>query len=96
MTRSRRLALIGFLGHAPGLWLVAGHRLDGATARLNVAAALATLAAMAGGYALHRGLGLFIAWVVGHFIWSTVLAVRLGRADCSSAAAAEPSPPRGD
>ncbi|MBS2028863.1 MAG: hypothetical protein JST54_13255 [Deltaproteobacteria bacterium] len=76
MTR-QRLAIVGFLGHAPGLWLIARFKLDPVTARLNVAAALATVAAIVGAGFHAGGWAAFLAWVGGHFAWSGVLAYRL-------------------
>jgi hypothetical protein len=66
------LALVGFLFHAPGLKLLARARLSPHAVKLNVAAAALTLAAMA--YAWLSGRSVFLAWLIGHFAWSTVLA----------------------
>ncbi len=84
MTR-RRLAVIGFGGHVPGLWLFARHSPCSAVARLNLMALLVTAVAMwhAGRRAGRRGV--FVAWLSGHFAWSTFLATRLlrGRPDAN-------------
>jgi len=76
MTRGR-LALVGFLGHAPGLWIFARHKLDPVTARLNVAAALATVVAVVVALVCEGGFAAFLAWLGGHFAWSAVLTWRL-------------------
>jgi hypothetical protein len=73
-----QLALIAALGHAPGLRL-AGARLNRATRRLNVLAALATLLAMAGAAAMVAPwwAGALAAWAAGHGTWSVVLSGRV-------------------
>lgn len=74
----RRLALLAFCGHAPGIWLVSGARLTPALARVNLVALALTLAAMAGAAAIaDEGEGLralALAWLVGHFLWSAAFA----------------------
>lgn len=74
----RRLAVIGFMGHAPGLKLLGQCRFSPALTRRNLWALGATLAAMAIAYAsAPQGGGwlwLAVAWLVGHFAWSAALA----------------------
>ena len=77
MDARRRLALIGFVGHAPGLWLFARHELGPVTRRWNKVAGGLTLLAMAAGAAAHGWVGLGATWLVGHFAWSLVLALQL-------------------
>jgi hypothetical protein len=72
------LAVVGFMGHTPGLKLFARCRFTSRLVRVNIAAALLTLAAMAGAYVLadegERGWSVLWAWLVGHFLWSGILA----------------------
>jgi hypothetical protein len=82
-----RLAMVAFLAHAPGLYLLARRTLEPTWMRMNVAAVGATLVAMAiAGVALRdRGLagaGIAGTWIVGHTAWSAYLAwgVLRGRA----------------
>jgi hypothetical protein len=76
---SRRvLAAIAFLGHVPGLVLIARCRFTRALVRVNVVAAGLTLVAMAIAWSVaaegERGWATLIAWLVGHFAWSTIFA----------------------
>jgi hypothetical protein len=76
------LPLVAFAGHAPGLWL-ARHRLTPVTKRQNVIALGATLVAMAASWVLaseaSRGRWVLVVWLVGHFAWSTWLALGVHR-----------------
>ncbi len=71
------LAVLGFLGHAPGLKIVAGARFNTRFVRVNLVAVGLTLAAMAvAGFVAPADLGgwwVFVVWVVLHFVWSTIL-----------------------
>jgi len=71
------LVVVGFLGHAPGLWLFLGARLDRFASRWNVAVLAATLVAMgvAAATAERPGLSTFVAWLVGHFVWSALISI---------------------
>lgn len=78
-------ALVGFIGHAPGLKLLVPCTFSSRLVGANVIAVVATVAAMLiAWFVAPEGSGwwwLFIAWVVGHFCWSSVLAtwILLGR-----------------
>ena len=58
--------------------LVAGCRFTPALVRVNVAAAALTLVAMAVAWTMAaagaRGWSTLVAWLVGHFLWSTIFA----------------------
>jgi hypothetical protein len=73
----RRLALLGFLGHAPGLRLLGRVRFRPRFVRTNLVAVGLTLAAMvAAGIAAPVGAGgrwVFVTWLVLHFVWSTIV-----------------------
>jgi len=86
-----RLALVAFLGHAPGLWLFAGYRLTTPFHRYNVAALMMT-AAVSAALAAFSLRGALIAWMVGHFAWSTLLAWGVARGVAGEMSTA--SPPR--
>ena len=82
-----RLAMIAFLAHAPGLYLFAGRTLEPGWLRLNLIAVAATIAAMViGALALRdqglAGMGVAVAFMLGHSAWSLTLAraVLAGRA----------------
>ncbi|MCA9706657.1 MAG: hypothetical protein KDK70_12460 [Myxococcales bacterium] len=72
------LAAVAFAGHTPGLWLLARCRFTPALVRVNVAAALLTVLAMvAAGVTAEPGRGAWavvVAWLWGHFAWSTIFA----------------------
>jgi len=69
------VACIGFLGHAPGIKLLTTVRFSTAFIRINTVAIGLTLAAMGlTYYATASGLQLAVAWLIGHFIWSAILA----------------------
>ncbi len=72
------LALIAFVGHAPGLWWFARRRLGPRALRVNLVAVALTLLAMAVAHGFPGGDGpwgrVLVAWLVGHFSWSCVLA----------------------
>lgn len=74
-----RLALLAFAGHAPGLWLVARHRLDRDTAKLNGLAVALTVAAVVVAGAARGGRAAFVTWLAGHLVWGAVLALRVRR-----------------
>jgi hypothetical protein len=84
------LAVVGFVGHTPGLKLLARCRFTTRLVRINIAAVLLTLVAMVGAYGLaddgERGWSLLVAWLVGHFLWSGILAtwILLGGAIASA------------
>lgn len=74
-----RLAMIAFLAHAPGLYVLGRRPMSPAYRRWNVIALAATALAMAAaGLALHErgqaGVGIAVAWLLGHTAWSVVLA----------------------
>lgn len=81
----RALAAVAFAGHVPGLSIAArwrwvpAHRLTPALVRVNVVAVVLTLAAMAAAGLLardgERGWAVLVAWLVGHFAWSTIFAL---------------------
>lgn len=81
---SRRwLAVIAFLGHVPGLKLFARCRFTPSLVRVNVVAVVLTLLAMAAAW-LAAGDGqragwTLVAWLVGHFLWSTIFAAWIVR-----------------
>ncbi|MCA9693609.1 MAG: hypothetical protein KC636_28700 [Myxococcales bacterium] len=79
----RRLALLAFLFHGPGLRLLAGYRFSRPLFRANVVALALTLAAMAVALLAappgSRGLPVLIAWAIGHFAWSVILASVVSR-----------------
>jgi hypothetical protein len=85
------LAIVGFVGHTPGLKLFVRCRFTPRLVRVNVIAVVLTLAAMAGAFALadpgERAWSVALAWLVGHFIWSGILAlwILLGGAIASAA-----------
>ena len=62
------------LFHAPGLRLFAKRRLTPLAFKLNLVAAGATLLVMAVGFVERGALGAFVAWAVGHTLWSITLA----------------------
>lgn len=72
-----QLAALGFLGHAPGLKLVARVRFCRRFVRVNLIAVGLTLAAMAVAGLLApsdaAGRWVFVVWLVLHFTWSTIL-----------------------
>ncbi|MGB1015280.1 MAG: hypothetical protein ACPG4T_14185 [Nannocystaceae bacterium] len=74
--RSRLVvACIGFLGHAPGIKLLTTVRFSTAFIRINTVAIALTLIAMGlTYYTTTSGQQLAVAWVIGHFIWSAILA----------------------
>lgn len=77
MTRRRLwIALVAFAGHVPGLLIMTRVRLTSRLKRVNAVAIGLTLAAMAGAFAAaptgERGWWLLYAWLVGHFLWSTI------------------------
>ncbi len=74
------LAVVAFIGHVFGLWLV-GHRLGPATTRANRWALAATVLAMAAGEMLLGARGFLVGWIVGHFAWSSYLARAVLRGD---------------
>lgn len=73
-----QLALVGFLGHAPGLRLVARARFAPGFAPRNLVALALTLAAMVvAGVGAPPGSAaawVLVAWLIGHFAWSLILA----------------------
>ncbi|MEZ4449512.1 MAG: hypothetical protein R3B09_08530 [Nannocystaceae bacterium] len=73
-----RLALVAFCGHAPGIWILTGARLTPALARVNLVALGLTLAAMAAAGLVSapdgRLFAVLYAWLIGHFVWSTIFA----------------------
>ena len=70
------LAAIAFAGHTPGLKIMAGSRFTPLLVRVNVVAAVLTVAAMvAAGVLAAPGEGpwaVLVAWLIGHFAWSVV------------------------
>lgn len=79
LVRSRpRVAAIAFLGHVPGLKLLTDCRLTPALVRVNVVAVVLTLVAMGVAWSVaaegERGWATLVAWLVGHFLWSTIFA----------------------
>ncbi len=72
------LAAIAFFGHVPGLKVIARCRFTPALVRVNVVAVGLTLVAMAVAWSVaaegERGWATFVAWLVGHFAWSTIFA----------------------
>lgn len=72
------LAAIAFLGHVPGLRILTGCRFTVALVRVNVVAVVLTLVAMGVAWGVaaegERGWSTFVAWLVGHFVWSTIFA----------------------
>ncbi len=87
----RRLALLAFVGHAPGLKLWGRCRFSPWLTLLNVIAAAATVLAMVlAGVLAPPGSGLrwvFVTWVVGHFGWSITLSTLI-----ATTAAVHPRP----
>ncbi|MCA9659443.1 MAG: hypothetical protein KC486_13940 [Myxococcales bacterium] len=73
----RRLALLGFLGHAPGLRLLGRVRFRPRFVRTNLVAVGLTLAAMVvAGIAAPAGAGgrfVLLTWLVLHFAWSAIV-----------------------
>ena len=69
--------LVALLFHAPGLRLFYGHRLSPRDFRANLAAVASTVMAMAGAYALYRGIGAACAFAAGHLLWGLYLAARV-------------------
>jgi hypothetical protein len=74
---------VAFLFHRPGLRLFAPQPISTRVRRANVAAALATLAAIAVAVALapigHRQMAGFLTWFAGHVGWGAYLAINLHR-----------------
>jgi hypothetical protein len=75
----RLLAAIAFMGHVPGLKMTSRCRFSQRLIVVNVIAVVLTLVAMATAFATaadgHRLWPLFIAWLIGHFVWSTIFAI---------------------
>jgi hypothetical protein len=72
-------ALAAALFHAPGMRLLTGHRLTPLALKLNVVALAATAVAMVL-CGLERGpLGVALAWLAGHTLWSLTLATLVHR-----------------
>jgi hypothetical protein len=74
-----RLAMIAFLAHAPGLYVLGRRPMSEPYKRWNLVALAATTGAMVGaGLALHErglaGVGVAVAWLIGHTAWSVALA----------------------
>ncbi len=70
------LAILGFLGHAPLLKSIVKTRFSPRFVSINLLAVALTLIAMALAYAKYSsGLAILVAWLVGHFAWSTILAI---------------------
>ncbi len=71
------MAALGFLGHAPGLKIVARVRFNRRFVRVNLVAVGLTLAAMVvAGLVAPAGLGgwwVFVVWLGLHFVWSALL-----------------------
>lgn len=69
---------MAFIGHVPGLKLTSSCRFTSNLVRVNIVAVALTLAAMATAFAVandgNRLWSLFLAWLIGHFIWSTIFA----------------------
>jgi hypothetical protein len=85
--RLRRLALLGFVAHYPGVRVIGGRRLRPEWARRNLALLGATLVAMGaagmvGARSGHAVTGVVATWAIGHFAWSGWLAwgIATGRA----------------
>jgi hypothetical protein len=70
----RRLALLAFTLHAPGLRVLGGRALPRPIVLLNLLAIAATLVAMALAWRADWPTGVVVAWFVGHFEWSLCLA----------------------
>lgn len=71
--------LVALLGHLPGLWLLYRFRAGPALLRLNAAAVLLTLAAMALAGWLSADAPfepVLWTWAAGHLVWGAVLATR--------------------
>ncbi|MEZ4385139.1 MAG: hypothetical protein R3A79_27665 [Nannocystaceae bacterium] len=73
----RRLALLGFVGHAPALRLVGGVRFTPRFVRTNLIAVGLTLAAMASAGLLAPdgagGRAVLVTWLALHFVWSAIV-----------------------
>jgi hypothetical protein len=74
-----RLAMVAFLAHGPGLYLLAKRPMSSAWLRWNVLALTATATAMvvSAFLLLDRGLagmGIAVSWMIGHFVWGVLLA----------------------
>ncbi len=68
-------AVIGFLGHAPGLKLFARVRFTAKFVRVNTVAVALTLLAMALTYGSYGTMwAVALTWTIGHFAWSTTVA----------------------
>lgn len=80
-TSRRTLAAVAFLFHAPGLSVLTGYRVALGVLAFNALAILLTAIGMLA-VAVHSSVaedaiswrGVFIAWLIGHFAWSLVLA----------------------
>jgi len=71
----RAVACIGFLGHAPGIKLFTQVRFSTTFVRINAVAIGITLGTMGlTYYATASAQQVAIAWLVGHFLWSAILA----------------------
>ena len=74
------LFMVGFAGHAPGLWLFFRRTLPVAARRENFAAVLVALASMVSIMWLSGDWKwVVIVWLVGHFSWGARLAWHLGQ-----------------
>lgn len=71
--------LVAALFHAPGLRLLARRRLTPLAFKLNLVAAGATAVAMVLGGVELGARGVFVAWAVGHTLWSITLATLVRR-----------------
>ncbi len=73
------LAILAFLGHAPGLKIFARVRFSRRFVWINSIAIALTLGSMATAALLApsgaQGLWVFATWVVLHFLWSVILSV---------------------
>ncbi len=86
-----RAALLAFLFHAPGLYLLTPYRLSAAQGRTNAVALLLTFAVMGIG-AMQQAWGfVLVAWLIGHFGWSAYLARTVWRGRCAQAVAKPPT-----
>ena len=70
---------MALLFHAPGLRLIAKHRLTPLAFKLNLVAAGATAVAMVLGGLELGARGVFVAWLTGHSLWSITLATLVQR-----------------
>ncbi len=80
--RRGQMAVVAWIGHYPGLWMMYRFRLDEATRRLNGRALGATVVVSGLAWAVRGGAEALVAYVLGHVVRGTVLArlVYLGRA----------------